>query len=358
MKINDVLKEDGDTSGDYQKMLAFVNANRVGGVPADQQIPLALFKEIQKQRQQNQALSAELSDAEKRINQALGAGELSKKELGMHRGELDRERAVGQKQQAAIGQMGQQYAEREKASAEQMKQLTGQLDAIKSKPGVDQKAAEELEDQIKQLSKNSVSADQISSLEAHIATVQDMQSVDDQVIKDLVAQVNAAQKASRELEKTKQTVGRDAEETAQRALDQIEQIKQQLAHFKEVEDATNLVRLQVNQLAQKQQIDDKMRAAYYSPTTADMAKDVITKKGTASMLTPASAEPNPQMALPGVETPAPTTGSQIELPGLDQTNTGPDRYQNIVKQVKQRNPAEVYESAFNRSIAWATGKKL
>ena len=76
MKINDILQEAGDDSGDYQQMLAFTRANRVGGVPDEQQIPLALFKELKKQQQQNQALSSELSDAEQRINQAMAAGEV------------------------------------------------------------------------------------------------------------------------------------------------------------------------------------------------------------------------------------------------------------------------------------------
>ena len=91
MKINDILCEAGDDSGDYQQMLAFTRANRVGGVPDEQQIPLALFKELKKQQQQNQTLGAELDAAEQRIDQATASGELSRQELGMHRTELDRE---------------------------------------------------------------------------------------------------------------------------------------------------------------------------------------------------------------------------------------------------------------------------
>jgi hypothetical protein len=84
MKINDILTEAGDDSSDYQQMQAFVRANRVGGVPADQQVALALFKELKKQRAQNAELGRELSAAEQRIDQAMSSGELSKKELGMH----------------------------------------------------------------------------------------------------------------------------------------------------------------------------------------------------------------------------------------------------------------------------------
>ena len=44
MRIYDILQEASDDSGEYQQMLAFTRANRVGGVPDEQQIPLALFK--------------------------------------------------------------------------------------------------------------------------------------------------------------------------------------------------------------------------------------------------------------------------------------------------------------------------
>ena len=259
MKIYDILSEASDDSGDYQQMLAFTRANRVGGVPDDQQIPLALFKELKKQQQQNQALGAELDAAEQRIDQATASGELSQKELGMHRTELDRERAAGDEQKATVTQLGQQYSEREQASKEQIKQLTGQLEQVRNMPGVNQDSVDKLEKQIQDLSKTGIGADKVQELERSIAAIQNAESADDVAIKDLIAQVKDAQSATAELSKTKQTVGKDAEETANRALDQIEQIKQQLARFKEVEQAVVELQPRVDQIAMAQDLSNRIR---------------------------------------------------------------------------------------------------
>ena len=259
MKIAHVINEVADNSSDYQNMLSFVKANQVAGVPPDQQIGLALFRELQKQKQQNRALGTELSAAEQRINQALSTGELSQKELGMHQAELERERRSGEEQQSAIGQLGQKYSERDRASREQMQGLAAKLEAVKNKPGVDKRTAEELEKQIKKLSQESVPVDRLQSLEQTISAVQNMQQVDDSAIKDLMAQVKDAQAASEELQKTRQTVGRDAEETAQRALDQVEQIKQQLAHFREVEQTVAELQPRVDQIAMAQDLSNRIR---------------------------------------------------------------------------------------------------
>ena len=354
MKIYDILQEAGDDSGDYQQMLAFTRANRVGGVPDEQQIPLALFKELKKQQQQNQALGAELDAAEQRIDQATASGELSQRELGMHRGELDRERTAGERQQAAVGQLGQQYAQREKANGEQIQQLTNQLEMVKNMPGIDAKAAKELEKQIKELGEKSVPMDKLAELESSIAAVQSMQSVDDAEIQDLMAQIEQAQKDSKELEKTKASVSKDAEETAQRALDQIEQIKQELEQFQNIENETTLLTQRVNNIAQT---TSKLAQAAYSGDTQNIAKNQV-KQGAAEMLP--QSEPGPQMSLPGVDTPPPATGSQLDLPGVDQTQSGPERYKNIAGQFKQANPVDkaavLYETQLHNAIKWATGK--
>ena len=68
-------------------------------------------------------------------------------------------------------------------------------------------------------------------------------------------------------------------------------------------------------------------------------------------------EPSSQMSLPGVDTPAP--GSQIELPGIDQPQSEPARARNLAGRIKKADPADVanvYETQFARSIAWATGR--
>jgi len=331
MKIYDILSEASDDSGDYQQMLAFTRANRVGGVPDDQQIPLALFKELKKQQQQNQALGAELDAAEQRIDQATQSGELSQKELGMHRTELDRERAAGDQQKAAVTQLGQQYSERERASGEQIQQLASQLQQVKTMPGVDANAAKELEKKIKELGERSVSVDRLAELESSIAQIQNSSIADDSAIKDLLAQVNDAQKATKELEKTKQTVGRDAEETAKRALDQIEQIKQQLAHFRKVEQAVVELQPKVNnELAPK--VDELVKAR-------DFENQIKTIKAAKAFK---AAETSAQLR-------------QTTAANAQDAMTMPYPAQSITPTVPR--PA-VAESAFARSVAWATGKKL
>jgi len=147
-------------------------------------------------------------------------------------------------------------------------------------------------------------------------------------------------------------VSKDAEETANKALDQIEQIKQQLSRFKEVEDATQLVKLQVNQLAQSQaNLADKVDTV---PIAVGQANKEITQRGASSMMST-----SPQMSLPGVETPASDAGNQLELPGVNQPQAEPDVARNLVGRIKQATPvdkAAVYESQLQNAIAWATGK--
>jgi len=316
MRIYDILREANDDSGDYQQMLAFTRANRVGGVPDEQQIPLALFKELKKQQQQNQALGAELDAAEQRIDQATQSGELSKKELGMHRGELDRERAAGEKQQAAVGQLGQQYAEREQASTEQIKQLTGQLELVKNKPGVDASVAQELEKQIKELGEKSVPVDRLADLESTIGAIQNAQSVDDAEIQELMAQIEQAQSATKELEKTKQSIKQDVSKTVQDTQNQVAQIKQDIERLQKVEQEVGDIKPKVAKLVDRQQKVDGI-------DPEEIAKKLL-KKGAFGTANQRMAEPAPA--------PAPAPDPQMQLP--------------------------LAESAFARSIAWATGKKL
>ena len=328
MKIAHVINEVADNSSDYQNMLSFVKANQVAGVPPDQQIGLALFRELQKQKQQNRALGTELSAAEQRINQALSTGELSQKELGMHQAELERERRSGEEQQSAIGQLGQKYSERDRASREQMQGLAAKLEAVKNKPGVDKRTAEELEKQIKKLSQESVPVDRLQALEQTISAVQNMQQVDDSAIKDLMAQVKDAQAASEELQKTRQTVGRDAEETAQRALNQVEQIKQQLAHFREVEQTVAELQPRVDQIAIAQDLSNRIRnkLALKNFKTAIDKGEVPPELGqdTRQMAQTALAGP--------VTKPRPTSADS------------------------QMNSTDVAESQMRKAIEWATGR--
>lgn len=238
MKSIDFLKEDdpnNTNTGDYQQMLSFVRANRTNGVPPDQQVALALFRELKRQQQRSQALGKELSAAEKRIDMATRRGDNYEKQLSLHQAELDQEHNEIEQQQATLGKIDQQYAERSQASQKQIQSLTDRLNIIKGKPGIDDATARALEQQIQDIAKNGVSSEKFKQLEQNITAVQQMNRVDSDTIQGLVAQVNAAQAKAQELGQTKQAISQDIEKATQDAQDQIEQIKQQLARFREVE---------------------------------------------------------------------------------------------------------------------------
>ena len=312
MKIYDILSEASDDSGDYQQMLAFTRANRVGGVPDDQQIPLALFKELKKQQQQNQALGAELDAAEQRIDQATASGELSQKELGMHRTELDRERAAGDEQKATVTQLGQQYSEREQASKEQIKQLTGQLEQVRNMPGVNQDSVDKLEKQIQDLSKTGIGADKVQELERSIAAIQNAESADDVAIKDLIAQVKDAQAATAELSKTKQSIKQDVSKTVQDTQNQVAQLKQDIQRLQQVEKEVKDLEPKVDSLTKDKIIRDKIALRN---TGKAFGKALATGALPSGTPIPTGSVSDPQMQPP------------------------------------------VAESAFARSVAWATGKQ-
>lgn len=338
MKIYDILSEAGDDSGDYQQMLAFTRANRVGGVPDDQQIPLALFKELKKQQQQNQALGAELDAAEQRIDQATASGELSQQELGMHRTELDRERTAGDQQRAAVTQLGQQYAEREKASGEQIKQLTGQLEQVRNMPGVDKKAAEALEKQIKELGERSVPVDRLAELESSIAQIQNSSIADDSAIQDLVAQFKAAQETTKEIEKTKQSIKQDTQ-------DQVEQIRQQLAHFKEVEQTVAALKGEVDKLETDAQNNNQVIVDLSGSikNIRDNMKQAMDARKNSDADPTMPARIAPQMVTPKPPPPAP----QRPL-------WRPDPRELAQKLVNKGVLQSVDENQMSRAIAWAT----
>lgn len=236
MKSHEFIKEDAAVN-DYQQMMKFVSANRTPGVPAEQQVAVALFKELQNQQKQNQQMGAELAAAEQRIDMATQSGEMSQQELGKHQGELEKERERGDKQKSAIGKLDQAHADREKASAEQIQQLTSQLEMIKSKPGVSAEAGKALERQIEELKANGGNIDtgKLQELEQAVAAMQNMQQVDDGTMKNLVAQVQNAQAMADELARSKSSLGKDVEQTSAQLQTQLDQMKQQLAHFREVE---------------------------------------------------------------------------------------------------------------------------
>jgi len=347
MKITDILSEASDDSGDYQQMLAFTRANRVGGVPDSQQIPLALFKELKKQQQQNQALGAELDAAEQRIDQAMKSDELSKQELGMHRTELDRERAAGDEQKATVSQLGQQYAEREQASTEQIKQLTGQLQQVRNMPGVNKKAAEELEKQIKELGEKSVPVARLAELESTIAQIQTSSIADDSTIKDLVQQVKNAQAAS------------------DTRVDMVTQMRQDIERLKQVE--TDLEQ-ELNDLKDSYQETDATLWDIESQTIPGITQDIDQLKTAGAVKnipTPApvgqqvqTPEPPPQQAPASEPAPAATPNVTQEPANQPAWKIDKEAIFQKMKDAGHFQDQKVAEDQMNRAIAWATGKQL
>jgi len=342
MRIYDILREASDDSSDYQQMLAFTRANRVGGVPDAQQIPLALFKELKKQQQQNQALGAELDAAEQRIDQAMSAGELSKQELGMHRTELDRERTAGAQQKATVGQLGQQYAEREKASTEQIKQLTGQLEQVRNMPGIDKKAAEDLEKKIKELGEKSVPVARLAELESTIAQIQTSSIADDSTIKDLVQQV------------------KDAQAATDTRVDMVTQMRQDIERLKQVE--TDLEQ-ELNDLKDSYQETDATLWDIESQTIPSITQDINQLKTAGAV----KDIPTPAPVGQQVQTPAPPPPQQAPAPTRTNTTQEPANQpawkidkEAIFQKMKDAGhfqDQKVAEDQMNRAIAWATGRQ-
>ena len=332
MKISDVLTEATPVSApsnvgrDYINMLNFVKGSGLEGVPADQQVAVALFKELQKQQQKNTKLGQELSAAEKRIDQATASGDMYGQELAMHQSELERERGELDKQQQKMGQIDQQYAGRAQASEQQMRSLTDQLAQLKTKPGVDKSTAETLQNQIEKLQKEGIGQDKFKELQKNIESIQGMQQVDDRVIQDLVAQIKSAEAAAAGLEKTKQDLGKDLEQKTNTALDQVAQMKQQLANLKDMEQTVANLKDEVNNLE-----DD---AKYNDRVIIDLS----------------SAIANLRKAMPTKDKPQPTPAAAAPVPKVD-----PRLVQSLVKQgVIQPDP--VAESKLHNAIAWATGR--
>ena len=303
---------------DYINMLNFVKGSGLEGVPADQQVAVALFKELQKQQQKNTQLGRELSAAEKRIDQATSSGELYGQELATHQAELDRERGEIEKQREKMGQIDQQYAGRAQASERQMKSLTDQLAQLKTKPGVDKSTAESLQNQIEKLQKEGIDQDKFKELQRNIESIQGMQQVDDSVIQDLVAQIKSAESAAAGAVQSKQELSRD--------------IQQQLAHFKQVEQTVASLKQEVDDLEKDRNLNDQ------------------------AIVDIANAIGNLRKAMnTGKTAPAP----QPAAPQAPKSNVDPRLVQSLMRQglLKPEPDAEpVQESQLQKAIAWATGQ--
>lgn len=335
MKINDILVEDNDyaktstmtpvSSSDYEKLKSFVKHNQVPGVPQDQQIALALFKEIQKQREQNKQLGAELDAAEKRIDTATQSGDLAKQELSKHRDELGRERRDIDAQKAGMSKLDQEHQERAQASQLQIADLADRLEAIKGQPGVGKEAAEELAQQIKALEKKGIGADKVQELEQSIAAITNAQQVDDQQVRDLAKQVQDAHNTAKELAQTKQSLGKDLEAT-------VASLRRQLANLADSYQETD---------ATVYDLENEVHGLQ----TAFNARKAIPAGAAAQMQ---SQQPAPQPA------PAPAPANQSKYTPQQLAIA---KKLGLSGDLEQETPSfAVAEAAFNRSIAWATGK--
>ena len=320
MRANEFLTEavpvaaPSNVGRDYINMLNFVKGSGLEGVPADQQVAVALFKELQKQQQKNTQLGRELSAAEKRIDQATASGELYGQELATHQAELDRERGEIEKQREKMGQIDQQYAGRAQASERQMQALTNQLEQLKSKPGVDKSTAETLQNQIEKLQKEGIGQDKFKELQKSIESIQGMQQVDDQVIQDLVAQIRSAESAAAGAIQSKQELGRD--------------IEQQLAQFKQVEQTVASLKQEVDDLEKDRNLNDQ--AIIDISTAIGNLRRAMTTGKTAPATQPAA-------------------------PQTPKSNVDPRLVQSLMKQGVFK-PEPVQESRLLRAIEWATGR--
>jgi DNA repair exonuclease SbcCD ATPase subunit len=287
----------------------------------------------------------------------------------MHRTELDRERTAGDQQKAAVTQLGQQYAEREKASQEQIEKLTGQLEQVKTMPGVDQKAADELEKKIKELGERSVPADRLAELESTIAQIQNSSIADDAEIQELMAQIEQSQKASRELEKTKKQISKDVETTSKNALDMVDQLKQDLRRLQQVSAAvqpavTDLIPAQLEKINAKiAELGSENEDQYNELLRHDQELQTLGSPGSGGAVMEPETEPLPPTQ-PTPTPPTPTPGVPDDNDTL--ANDEQSRAQALAALAKaqilnpdyNKQPEEVAESRFQQAINWAIGKKL
>lgn len=349
MKSHEFVTEDGAGVNDYQQMMNFLSRNKTPGIPPEQQLPLAMFRELQKTQQHNQQLDAELAAAEKRIDVATQGGELAKQQLGKHQNQLDKERGDIEQQRDAMGKIDKQHSEREKASADQLQQLAAQLEQIKQMPGASDSATKALEKQIKELKKNGVDKSKYDEIAASVARMQSMQQVDDRTMKSLIDQVKDAQAKAAELSQTRASVGNEIDQTTAGLQDEIDQLKQQLAHFREVEQTVDdmdktmrVIAPRVNQIARAQ-------IQPYAQDTVQMAKSAFDNTN--------------QMSLPGVE--APPAPTQRQAPPAPRQDMDAQKAMAMAKMVRkapqsslqQAQAPQLHEDAkLLKSIKWATGK--
>jgi septal ring factor EnvC (AmiA/AmiB activator) len=166
-----------------------------------------------------------------------------------------------------------------------------------------------------------------------------MQTADDTSIKDLVAQVNDAQKATKELEKTKQSIKQDTQ-------DQVEQIRQQLAHFREVEQTVAALKTEVDKLENDSNQNNQV--------IVDLSGSIKNIRDTMKQAMSARKDINADPQMPAKM----ATQMVTPKPPPQRPMWNPDPRVLAQKLVNKGVLQSVDESQMARAIEWATGKKL
>jgi TolA-binding protein len=184
-----------------------------------------------------------------------------------------------------------------------------------------------------------------------------------------VAQVNAAQETTKELEKTKKSIKQDVSKTVQDTQDQVAQMRQDIERLRQVEKG---LQKDVDDLTNSYLETDATLWDIESQTIPELEQNIDLIKTKVSMddiPTPAPAGQQPQTPPPPPQQapepePEPAAGTTQEPANEPVWTTAAQKRLAADKLYKsghlQREPdfQVAAESAFNRSVAWATGKKL
>ena len=185
-RVKENVKEAQESPGqDYQKMLQFVNNQRLNGVPADQQVAVALFKELEKQRAINKHMDSELKAAEELVSSNKKQGDVTSSELTKNRSGLEKEKI------------------KQQATKQQLQTLAQQLDQLRSTPDIDPEVTSAIEKQIAELQQKmqdtkgtGIDSNKVAELESAIAKIKQSETVDAEQFKKLQQQFKDAEQAA------------------------------------------------------------------------------------------------------------------------------------------------------------------
>jgi DNA repair exonuclease SbcCD ATPase subunit len=230
---------------------------------------------------------------------------------------------------------------------------------------VDKSTAETLQNQIEKLQKEGISQDKFKELQKNIESIQSMQQVDDGVIQDLVAQIKSAESATAKIDQTKQELSQQLDKTTQGALDRVEQMKQDLAKLAQLQ--TNMQSAVVDVLPQQiERLQSKV--GELDSENEDQYNELLKHQQVLDKIAPGREGGTPQ-GQPGAPPPPtkplgkpPVSGTPVgnniarQQEKIDARRLAQAQGINVIDFEKE--PEPMVESAFRRSIAWATGKPI